>query len=122
MTINPFGESARVLAHAVAPRLHQEFLRCSTEAVVPEPAEIEELIRVAFWTSVRREESRFPTITLAYVERDAAPTAMRLAEPFELSPAALAKVSPAVERAGIHLGVCRVNGRLMVWGVTRRVP
>jgi hypothetical protein len=119
--MNPFGESARVLAHAVAPRLHRELLRCSTEVVVPEPAEIEELLRVAFWTSVRREESRFPTITLAFIERDSAQSAMTLAEPFELTPAALAKVSPAVERAGIHLGVCRIDGRLMVWGVTRRL-
>ena len=37
-------------------------------------------------------------------------------------PAALAKVAPAVERPGIHLGVSPVDGVLRVWGTTRTLP
>jgi hypothetical protein len=34
----------------------------------------------------------------------------------------LTRVSPAVERAGIHLGVWEMDGELRVWGATRTVP
>jgi hypothetical protein len=34
----------------------------------------------------------------------------------------LARLAPAVERPGIHLGVWRIEGELMVWGATRTVP
>jgi hypothetical protein len=39
-----------------------------------------------------------------------------------LEPAALAKVAPAVERAGIHLGVWPSGGALRVWGTTGAIP
>src|SRR5204862_4680238 len=42
--------------------------------------------------------------------------------PMTLTPAALAKVSPAVERAVIHLGVWERDGELSVWGTTRTIP
>ena len=121
MTVNSFGNAARQLAHAVAPRLHEHFARFPG-AVVPDAQEIEQLIHAAFWTSVRREERRFPTITLAYLGQDEAQSAMAFAHPVALEPATLAKISPAVERAGIHLGVSRIDGKLMVWGATRRLP
>ena len=121
MTADSFGKAARELARAVAPRLHQHFVMF-TDAVVPEPDEIEQLLHAAFWTSVRREERRFPTITLAYLDPDPTQSAMAFAKPVALQPATLAKVSPAVVRAGIHLGVGRIDGKLMVWGATRRLP
>ena len=34
----------------------------------------------------------------------------------------LARLAPAVERPGIHLGVWNYNGQLCVWGTTRSVP
>ena len=39
-----------------------------------------------------------------------------------LAPAVLAKVAPAVERPGIHLGVWRNGDEFFVWGTTREVP
>jgi hypothetical protein len=39
-----------------------------------------------------------------------------------LGPRALARLAPAVERPGIHLGVWPVAGQLRVWGTTRAVP
>ena len=43
-------------------------------------------------------------------------------QPLTLGPAALARIAPAVERPGIHLGVWRDNGELCVWGTTRQIP
>src|SRR5690242_14557509 len=49
-------------------------------------------------------------------------TLFRSARPLPLEPAALAKVAPAVERPGIHLGVSEIDGTLAVWGATRILP
>jgi len=42
--------------------------------------------------------------------------------PLPLDPGLLTKVAPAVERPGIHLGVSRGPGELLVWGATRAIP
>ena len=42
--------------------------------------------------------------------------------PLPLEPGALVKVAPAVERAGIHLGVWRNDQGLYVWGTVRAIP
>jgi hypothetical protein len=42
--------------------------------------------------------------------------------PIPLAPTLLARVAPAVERAGIHLGVWDRGGELLVWGTTRAIP
>jgi hypothetical protein len=47
---------------------------------------------------------------------------LRLSPPLPLGPRALAQLAPAVERPGIHLGVFRQAGELVVWGTTRAVP
>ena len=39
-----------------------------------------------------------------------------------LDPAVLTRVSPAVERPGIHLGVAYVDGELRVWGTAQTIP
>jgi hypothetical protein len=44
------------------------------------------------------------------------------ATPLPLSPRALSRLAPAVERPGIHLGVQLRGGDLVVWGTTRVVP
>src|SRR5690242_15601570 len=76
-------------------------------ACVAEPPDLESLetlIDVAFWTSLRREEGYVPIISLALVGPDETPSALRFAHPLALEPSTLAKVAPAVERPGIHLG------------------
>jgi hypothetical protein len=47
---------------------------------------------------------------------------MILADPLPLDPGVLARVAPAVERAGIHLGVSRHGDELHVWGTVRAIP
>lgn len=47
---------------------------------------------------------------------------MMFERPLPLVPDALTRLAPAVERPGIHLGVWRVGGALLVWGTTRTIP
>src|SRR6266550_1679858 len=90
-------------AHAVAETVAQHFRRHMQRAGIPgevpapDAATIERIINAAFWASLRREEGREPTISLAYLP-------------------------PAVERPGIHLGVWKNGGDLAVWGATRTIP
>ena len=42
--------------------------------------------------------------------------------PFRSPPESLTRVSPAVLRPGIHLGIHRQEGELWVWGATRKLP
>ena len=91
-------------------------------AAPPDVEALETLIDVAFWTSLRREEGYVPIISLALLSPEETPSPLRFAEPLRLKPATLAKVAPAVERPGIHLGVTPVDGKLAVWGATRLLP
>lgn len=108
---------------AVAQRVREHFARHVDAAeLVPDVAYIETLIDVSFWTSLRREEGYVPTISLALVAAAAVPHPMLFAQRLGLTPATLAKLAPAVERPGIHLGVSAVDGVLSVWGTTRTLP
>jgi hypothetical protein len=88
----------------------------------PDSASIEAMIDAAFWASLRREEGVTPTISLALLPPGNAGQALTFSEWLPLRPAALAKLAPAVERPGIHLGVWPVDGTLKVWGTTRSIP
>src|SRR3954454_1084146 len=106
---------------AVAERVREHFVRHLEEAgaggaavstAIAEPPDVdalEALIDVAFWTSLRREEGYVPIISLALVAPEETPNPLRFAHPLRLEPATLAKVAPAVERPGIHLGVARLD-------------
>src|SRR5215831_5508400 len=78
-------------------------------APLPDTVAIEELIDVGFWTSLRREEGYVPLVSLALLGPDATPNPLLFAQPLPLAPAAVAKVAPAVERPGIHLGVSQLD-------------
>jgi hypothetical protein len=88
----------------------------------PETADIEAMIDAAFWASLRREEGVTPTISLALLPPEGGGQAIKFAVELPLRASALAKLAPAVERPGIHLGVWRRNGELSVWGTTRVIP
>jgi len=90
--------------------------------VEPDAHAIEAIIDTAFWASLRREEGTTPTISLALLPPGNAGQALTFNEWLPLYPAALAKLAPAVERPGIHLGVWPVDGALRVWGTTRSIP
>jgi len=91
-------------------------------APLPDLGMISAMIDAAFWTSLRREEGALPKISLALVppRPDAQP--LLFSHRIPLDPATLAKLAPAVERAGIHLGAWPIDGRLMVWGTARALP
>lgn len=116
---------------AVAERVRECFTRHlvsaslapgETAAPLPDTAAIEALIDVGFWTSLRREEGYVPVVSLALVEPQATPYPLLFANPLPLAPAAVAKVAPAVERPGIHLGVSQQDGDFVIWGATRVLP
>ena len=111
-------------ARSVAARLEAHFAAESAAAGAPctDAAAIEALVDAAFWASLQREEGYVPEISLAFLPPEAAVRPLRLAPPIALGPRGLSRLAPAVERPGIHLGVWREQGELVVWGTTRTVP
>src|SRR5213593_4028836 len=110
-------------ARAVAPKIEAHFQRhvadaerrgLASTALAPDATTIERLIDAAFWASLRREENYIPRISLAFVSPESTPHPLLLEWALPLEPDALVRVAPAVERAGIHLGVSRQNGQLSV--------
>lgn len=91
-------------------------------APAPDSEAIAALIDTAFWASLRREEGFVPSISLAFLPPDDSRRPLRLAQPLPLTPEALTRLSPAVERPGIHLGVWRHGDELVIWGTTRLLP
>lgn len=118
---------ARIVAPTVVEHLalHMEMARTrGATAFAPQPDRdtVQALIDVAFWASLQREEGRTPRISLAYVPPAQDGTAMLFEHGLGLNPRDLARLAPAVERPGIHLGVWPSGDRLRVWGTTRSVP
>jgi hypothetical protein len=89
----------------------------------PDARTIEAMVDAAFWASLKREEGRETRISLAWLPPERAGHPMMFERPMPLSARKLARLAPAVERPGIHLGVWRDgDGELRVWGTTRSVP
>lgn len=118
-------------AHAAAAQIRAHFERHiptkprrngKRVAVAPDPAAIEAIIEAAFWASLRREEGYVPRISLAFVEADAVKWPLKFEQPLTLAAQPLARLAPAVERPGIHLGVWRDGESFSVWGTTRYLP
>jgi len=117
-------------ARTYAARLADHFVRHTAAAehavpacaVPPDVRAIEALVDAAFWASLQREEGYTPEISLAFLPPGRAVHPLVLEHPLPLGPRALARLSPAVQRPGIHLGVWRDRGDLFVWGTTRAIP
>lgn len=88
----------------------------------PDAEVVEELTNAAFWASLRREETRVPRISLAYLGPEQTERPVSFRQRFPLAPATLARLGPAVERSGVHLCVVRENGKSYLWGVADRLP
>jgi hypothetical protein len=88
----------------------------------PDAEAIEAIIEAAFWASLRREEGYMPRISLALVEPDAVRSSLKFERRLPLAAQSLTRLSPAVERPGIHLGVWRDEEQFFVWGATRDLP
>ncbi len=117
-------------ARAVAPAVEAYFARQiqmaasegrASAAVVPDASSIEAAIDAAFWASLRREEGYTPKISLALLPPEPG-YALRFDRPLPLTPYALSRVAPAVERRGVHLGVWPDGAALQVWGTTLSIP
>ena len=83
---------------------------------------IEAMIDVAFWASLRREETYTPRISLAFVEPSECNMPLMFERPVPLASHPLTRLGPAVERPGVHLCVRRREGDLEVWGAARHLP
>jgi hypothetical protein len=124
-------EPAYPAARTVAARVQDHFARHLASArrrgridLAPEPdaEDIEAIIDAAFWASLRREEGITPMISLALLPPNQSPQSIHFGADLPLRAAALAKLAPAVERPGIHIGVWKQGGDLRVWGTTRSIP
>lgn len=91
-------------------------------AAVPSAGVIEQLIDVAFWASLRKEEGYSPKISIAFLspEQGGNPLVFENQLPFSVS--VLTKLAPGVERAGIHIGVWFKGEELYIWGTTLKIP
>lgn len=123
----PTYPAARTVAATVVAHLARQPARPSAEddaAAPPDAATVQALVDAAFWASLRREEGRTPRISLAWLSPGDARHPLVFGEPLPLAPDMLAKIAPAVERPGVHLGVWRATqpGQWQVWGTTRDVP
>jgi hypothetical protein len=112
--MGPTYPAARAVAERVEARL--------ADAPKLDAPVIEEIITAAFWASLRREEGRAPTISLALVPPDQVANPLTFASRLPLHPDVLVRLAPAVERPGIHLGVWPHDNQLSLWGTTRTVP
>jgi hypothetical protein len=121
----PGYPAARTIAPTVAHHLETHAAAARGRGVdllgpLPDLEIIESIIDGAFWASLQREEGRAPRISLAYIAP--CPDSMVFERALALNARELARLAPAVERPGIHLGVWPEGGRLRVWGTTRSVP
>ena len=63
-----------------------------------------------------------PRISLAFVAPEMVEWPLKFERRLPLAAQPLTRLSPAVERPGIHLGVWRDGEELFVWGATRNLP
>jgi hypothetical protein len=131
---HPAYPAARIVAPKVAAHFAHYLADARARGTVtlapaPDAATVEAIIDAAFWASLRREESYVPKISLAFLPPHAAPHPLLFERPLALSPGALVKIAPAVERSGIHLGVWFAGDpdadgprELVVWGTIRAIP
>jgi hypothetical protein len=123
----PAYPAARVAALRVHPHYDHHLARRGVDgegiiALLPNVETIEAIIDVAFWASLRREETYTPRVSLAFVAPAQVDMPLVFERPVALASQALTRLGPAVERPGMHLCVYRLGGELCVWGAARSLP
>src|SRR5262245_46219574 len=126
MKVSTYPDS-RVVASMVQERFAHHIAAARLQgqqnlALQPDAPTIEAIINAAFWASLRREESYFPKISFALLPPEQAEQPLTFERLLPFTPGALARLAPAVERPGIHLGVWRYGDELCVWGATHSIP
>ena len=91
-------------------------------APLPRVTDIADTVDIAFWGSMRREEGVTPTISVAFIRPEDVIDGMRFERRIAFTAVSLARLAPAVKRAGLHLGITRSRGTLALWGTTRHIP
>src|SRR3954462_15748457 len=91
-------------------------------AARPDARAIEEIISTAFWASLRREEGHVPEISVAFMPPEQSLRPIKFNPQVRLEPELLARIAPAVEKPGIHIGVWLYGDQLCLWGFTLTVP
>src|ERR1051325_3033272 len=119
----PSYPAARTVARRLQDRIAAAPLAFKNSAT-PKPSAdfVEEIITKAFWASLRREEGHAPKISIAFLPPDQTVRPLIFNPQVRLDADLLARLAPAVERPGIHIGVWPYAEELCVWGVTRTVP
>src|SRR5215471_5911042 len=110
----PTYPAAHVVAQRIQSRLEPLADRFLISGYAPKPdaAIIEDVISAAFWASLRHEEGKTPSISLAFVPPEQVSRPLTFATRLPLHPEMLVRLGPAVERPGIHLGVWNYDGSL----------
>ncbi len=118
-------------ARAVADSVRLRFSRLLAEergrgaqdlASEPDNSAIEAVVDAAFWASLLRQEHYPPKFSLAFLAPDQSRLPLTFEQRLSLTPENIARLAPAVERPGIHLGVWREDGEFFIWGATRKLP
>lgn len=120
----PPGRAAAYRVHEYF-RQHRELIRDADSAALASAVSadtIAAVIDVAFWASLRREEGYVPRISLAILGPEQAPQPLMFEHALQLNAGGLAKVSPAVVRPGLHIGVWWFENELRAWGTVRSIP
>lgn len=121
----PAYAAARYAAERIVQHLADYRLTAAEDAAeAPGIEALAALIDIAFWTSLRREETFTPRVSLSYVAREQVEDCISFAASLPLAPKDLTKLAAAVDRPGLHLGVWPDGngGVLRVWGITRSLP
>jgi hypothetical protein len=125
------SEPAYPAARAVASQVRLHFSRQLAEerergtadlAWEPDTASIEAVIDAAFWASLLRQEHYPPKFSLALLSPEHSRLPLIFERRLPLIPESIARLAPAEERPGIHLGVWRENEEFQIWGATRTLP
>jgi hypothetical protein len=130
LLLNQVSIPAYPAAREVASTVEQHFFKHAKfgkhypveAAPRPSAANIEAIIDATFWASLRREETYSPKISLAFLSPQHSKQPLLFERMLPLTPPVLSRLSPAVERPGIHLGVWPDQGELRIWGTTRAIP
>ena len=125
------GSGANPTVRAALPAIARHFARFhdladregrDEAAPLPELDDVQAIVELGFWASLRREEGRSPRISIAFLPPERAGVPLLLERPIRVTPEALSHLAPAVERPGIHLGVWRGADGYWIWGATRDIP
>src|ERR1700761_7952151 len=127
MISEPTYNAARIVAETIETHFSRQLqaaaIRLETELAPQPPAYlIEAIIDVAFWTSLRKEEGHSPKVSIAYVPPEKTGQPLIFDKKLKFTPDTIIKLAPAIEGAGIFLGVWNNGDELYIWGTTRSIP